>query len=223
MLTERDGGVFLEWDQILLHGTKVKFLLDMVKTSQLHFTRTSDWVDLQESVTASPLADDEGIPKKALATLRRQHPGVYGHCWTIARKYDLALLVDNRSERRDLAIVTNFRSLYDSVRTTDVFGGQVVYRDFERFRDIGMSSLSNFGLRFVKDEFFISEREFRMIVELDEGVEEPGAIRVDVDIPMLIHQVIVRRGVPESDFQELRDCLSDVGLADRLIRHPTVD
>lgn len=218
MIREKDGGVLLEWGETLFHGTSVKYLLAILKTSQLYFTRVRDWPDSGEIQIRSSNGAGQVAGISSRKEISFEYPSLYGHCWTITDHLDLVLSANNLFVPREVAIKTDFRSLYNSIKTEKVFGGTVSYRHYQNFRHPDLSDFSVYGSSFLKDRFFAPEREFRLLLSGQEEESDPASIGVPVDPAILIHEVFVGKKVSKAKVKKMEEALGNLGIHNCITR-----
>lgn len=219
MLSEQDGALFIEWNSSLFHGISVEFFLALLRSGKLHFSRVSGWLDPNEGLAAIPFyRDSVELPVEG-GVRRDVDVNYYGHCWTKSEVYDTVVLSDNYSLPREVAIRTTFRALHNSIRHTGVCAGLVSYRNFADFRQEDESKLTNFPRFFIKDLAFAPEREFRLLLPIDNNERDPAWITVEVELPELILEVFVRKRVSEEKFDEISVEMERIGIHGHLKRH----
>jgi len=216
MLRHKDGCLFVEWEQKLIHAMPYLYYIELLRSSELYLKNVKSWPDKNEGSAAAPLSREEFTADSPYVRELGGREGFYGHSWFIADEVDVKMWSDNNSEARHIMLVTDFKSLFNAVKEDDVFGGTVAYR---KLNSVDTSSLSDLAKIFVKHRRYESEQEFRLLaVREDEEKVDSAFRRIPVDLNLLIQQIVVRNSVSEDVFQIITQHAALLDLSGKVTR-----
>lgn len=170
----------LDLDKPIYKYIPLKYVLQMLKSRQMYFSKVKRWEDTYENFF---LKQDFRIDGKMLSAdnLAEQ---VYGQSWTLLAESDaMWRIYSNINKQNDVAIKvkTTARKLYDAIYTKDecmatTYIGIVQYLYKNQLntwmRNLNLTGLQDFGnyvveSMFMKRKPFVHEMEVRPIVFLD--------------------------------------------------------
>ena len=189
MLIQRPGCNFVDWNQTLFHAMKKEHFDTLLDTSSFRFNSDGSFYDPLEKISAASDLTEQVDTSAQLVNGERVEELFFCHCWHKSEKLQGTMYHANDSTPKHVILKTDFRALYDSIRSNEVFAGEVSYRNLYNFDP---KSLPRFNLKFIKDDFWANEEEFRLVIVRRKGPENPEYLTVEVDLNTVLHEVIVR-------------------------------
>jgi DUF2971 family protein len=156
---------------------------------------------------------------------------VYVNCWHM-NNYDSAAMWSIYTRRGSgIAITSSYKSLADSLPSTDVFfGGKIIYSDYAT--DIIDVANNAFSMTMRKRQSFEFEKEFRVVFWDDSYLRRPGGLeqlsKVTVpdgreflcDLTTLIDEIYVSPNSEDWYLELVQSVLQTYGLSKKVRRSP---
>lgn len=195
----RDGLSQIDPQTTLWRYTDLYRLLDLMQSSELHFTRADKMEDRWEGSFGKPNVETSPYPYGALWPTEYARKHTYLSCWHTGLHESYAMWKLYDPAGKGVAIKTTAGALHNSlVSESEVFGSPVQYVDYKTTWIPEHDPV----LPFVhKRMSFAHENEYRLISvwqprAAGEPDDPPPYLREPIDLPQLIQQVYISPDSP---------------------------